>query len=609
MSTDSPTTAFRTTSEDLGFDPDALREKYRIERERRLRPEGNKQYVYPDDVSLAAQYVSDPWSDPIERDPITEAVEVCVIGAGLGGIQAAVLLRDAGVDSMRIIDKAGGFGGVWYWNRYPGAQCDVDAYIYLPFLERMNYTPSEKYSSAKEIREHCEAVAHKFDLYRAALFQTVITEVRWDEANQTWLVGTDRGDRISARYVVVCPGGLQQPKLPGVPGIERFKGSAFHASRWNREFTGGDQDTPMDRLGDKKVAVIGTGATALQCIPHLAEAAAHLYVFQRTPNLVSARDQKKTDPDWFASLPPGWQLERQRNFLAATSGLRPEIDLIDDGWTHQTRFLTFTGESNAGEGASTTYEDAELEDFKVTERIRRRIETSVHDPVVADALKPYFRFFCKRPGFSDNYLASFNRPNVTLVDTDGAGPDEVTETGVVFAGQTYEVDGIVFCTGFDTGNGYLHGKGFDVVGRGGLKLSDYWANGMRTFQGIHSRNFPNCFFMGSTQTSITLNYSHCLLEQAEHIVYTLSECKARGRKTIETSQSAEDDWVAAIHAGWTPSRKRFAIECTPSFFNNEGKPFDPNGHIYNYVAADPLSFFDSLAAWREEGQLRGLELS
>jgi cation diffusion facilitator CzcD-associated flavoprotein CzcO len=593
--------------EELGFDPDALREKYRREREKRLRPEGNKQYVYADEDHDAERFVRDPWTTAAEREAITEDVEVCIIGAGLGGIQAAVALRDVGVDSIRIIDKAGDFGGVWYWNRFPGAQCDVDSYIYLPFLERMHYIPKDKYSYAREIREHCQVIARRFELVERAAFNTSVIDVRWSEA-QRWVTTTDRGDQITSRFLVVCPGGLQQPKLPGIPGIGRFRGNSFHASRWDYEYTGGSEDAPMTNLADKRVGVIGTGTTALQCVPRLGADARQLYVFQRTPSAVSARNNKKTDFGWAAGLKPGWQRERQRNFVAATSGLNPEVDLVDDGWTHLTKYLTFTGESTTVPDSADPYEVAEIEDLRVMEGIRRRIEGAVANKEVAESLKPYYRFFCKRPGFHDEYLSTFNKASVTLVDTHGRGPDEITPDGVVVDGVSYEVDCLVFCTGFDTGNGYLHGKGFDITGRDGRKLTEYWSDGMKTFQGIHVRGFPNCFLMGSTQTSISLNYSYCLLEQAEHIAYTIGQCRARNMHAVETTDWAESEWVEMIHAGWTSDRKRFALECTPSFFNNEGRPLDPNGHIFNYVSARPLAFFDSLAAWREEGELRGLQL-
>jgi cation diffusion facilitator CzcD-associated flavoprotein CzcO len=591
---------------------DELRERYQNERQKRLRAEGNGQYFYPGESRLDAErFLADPWADPrdYDRAPVTENVEVTLIGAGLGGLQVAVAMRDLGVDSMRILDKAGDFGGVWYWNRYPGVQCDVDAYIYLPLLERTGYVPTHKYASGNEIRAYVQRLAEQFDLYKDALFKTSVTGARWLDEEDAWLISTDRGDQIHSRFLVVCPGGLQQPKLPGIPGIESFEGRAFHASRWDYTYTGGAEGGEMTPLADKSVGVIGTGTTALQCVPRLGASARQLYVFQRTPTTVYWRGQQPTDPEWAASLSPGWQLERQRNFVAATSGRLPPVDLVDDGWTHLARNMSFTSFAENPHAASEDpFTLAEKEDFRVMEMVRKRIEEAVGDPELAEHLKPYYRLFCKRPGFNDEYLPTFLRPNVTLVDTNGRGPDKISEHAVHFDGVSYEVDCLVFCTGYDTGNGYLHGKGFDLTGRNGVRLSEYWQNGMRTFQGVLSRGFPNCMFMGSTQTSISLNYSHCLFEQAQHVAYLIQEGRARGARVIEPSEEAEDDWVEQIHAGWTPDRKRFALECTPSFFNNEGKPLDPNGHIYNYAGADPLSFFESLEAWRNEGNLEGLEL-
>lgn len=599
----------RVTRDDLDFDPEELQEKYRLERAKRLRTEGNKQYVYPETKGSASRFLEDPWSTEGERrEPVTDNVEVAIIGAGLGGIQVAVALRKAGVASLCIIDKAGDFGGVWYWNRYPGAQCDVESYIYLPLLEEMGYIPKEKYSHAPEIRKHCQAIGKKFNLYEDAYFRTSVKGARWVNADDAWTVTTDQGDNIKARHLIICPGGLQQPKLPGIRGIERFKGRAFHASRWDYEYTGGGENGELTGLVDQRVGVIGTRATALQLVPHLGASAQQLYVFQRTPTSVSERNNRPTDPHWAANLQPGWQRRRQENFVEATSGMHPDEDMVNDGWTHATRRLTFTGEETGEPPTDADITEPWLEDMRVMERIRRRVGSIVKDSAVAESMKPYYRFFCKRPGFHDEYLPTFNRPNVKLVDTQGRGPDEITETSVIVDGGEYEVDCLVFCTGFDTGNGYLHGKGFDIVGRDGQSLQEYWSNGMLTFHGMYSRGYPNCFFMGSTQTSIPLNYSHCLLEQAEHIAYVIGECRARGAVTVETSKQAEEEWVSRIHAGWTPARKEFALQCTPSFFNNEGKPLDPNGHIYNILSVGALGFFGMLREWRGEGNLKGLEL-
>src|SRR5947209_173705 len=211
----------------LGFDPDALREKYRRERDRRLRPDANDQYVeVKGDFS---HYIDAPHVAPgFTRPPLTDQVDVLIIGGGFGGLMAGAHLRKAGVDSIRIIEKGGDFGGTWYWNRYPGAQCDIEAYIYLPLLEETGYIPKEKYSHAPEILAHARRIGEHFDLYRDACFQTQIAAVTWLEDEALWLVTTNRDDQIRARYVVMSNGPLNRPKLPGIPAIERFKGHSFH---------------------------------------------------------------------------------------------------------------------------------------------------------------------------------------------------------------------------------------------------------------------------------------------------------------------------------------------------------------------------------------------
>ncbi|HZZ90130.1 MAG TPA: NAD(P)/FAD-dependent oxidoreductase, partial [Caulobacteraceae bacterium] len=317
---------------ELDFDPDALREKYRQERDKRLRADGNDQYVEVE--GDFRHYVDDPYIEaPIVRGPLTDAVDAVVIGGGFGGLMVAARLREAGVERIRIIEKGGDFGGTWYWNRYPGAQCDIESYIYLPLLEETGYIPKEKYSFAQEIRDHSRRIGEHFDLYKDACFQTEIRELRWLEDEKRWLITTNRDDAMKARIVVMSNGPLNRPKLPGIPGIDSYKGHSFHTSRWDYGYTGGDSYGNLDKLADKKVAIIGTGATAIQCVPHLGKAAKHLYVFQRTPSSVDLRGNKPTDRDWAASLEPGWQKRRMENFNTLVSGGAQDEDLVSDGWT------------------------------------------------------------------------------------------------------------------------------------------------------------------------------------------------------------------------------------------------------------------------------------
>ena len=315
----------------IDFDPDALREKYREERDKRLRPDGNQQYVGME--GRFEHYLEDPYVEPIVRDPIQKQVDVVVIGGGFGGILAGARLREAGIEDICLIEKGGDFGGTWYWNRYPGAQCDIESYIYLPLLEEVGYVPKEKYSHAPEILEHSRALGRHFRLYDGALFQTEIKTMTWSGELSRWVIETNRDDRIEARFVVMASGPLHRPKLPGVAGIADFAGHTFHTSRWDYEYTGGGPEGDLDRLHDKRVAIIGTGATAVQVVPHLGAAAEHLYVFQRTPSSIDVRNNRPTDPDWASSLEPGWQKRRMVNFNNLVTGIPEPEDLVNDGWT------------------------------------------------------------------------------------------------------------------------------------------------------------------------------------------------------------------------------------------------------------------------------------
>ena len=423
---------------ELGFDPDALRDRYRAERDKRVRADGNEQYV--EVTGKFAHFLDDPYVEPgFERAPLSDSVEILIIGGGFGGLLAGARLREAGVEDLRIIEKGGDFGGTWYWNRYPGAQCDIESYIYLPLLEEIGYTPKEKYSFAPEILAHSRAIGEHYDLYRNACFQTEVTAMRWDENAKHWQVETNRGDRIKARYVVMSNGPLNRPKLPGIPGVESFEGHCFHTSRWDYGYTGGDAEGNLDRLGDKRVGIIGTGATAVQCVPHLAEAAEQLYVFQRTPSSIDVRGNKPTDPQWAQSLDSGWQHRRMQNFNILVTGGFQDEDLVNDGWTDIIRNLAFINASQANDGNLTLEEmtaRVELADFKKMEQIRARVDDLVDDPDTAAALKPWYRQFCKRPCFHDDYLPSFNRPNVQLVDTQGRGVERITPKGVVVDGSS-----------------------------------------------------------------------------------------------------------------------------------------------------------------------------
>ncbi len=591
---------------ELDFDPEELRARYLAERDRRLRPDANNQYV--EVAGGFAHFDEDPYVDPgFTRAPMNDTVDAIIVGGGFGGLLAAARLREAGVKDIRIIEKGGDFGGTWYWNRYPGAQCDIEAYIYLPLLEETNYIPKEKYSFANEIRAHAKRIGEVFDLYRLACFQTEIKDMTWLEDEQRWLVATNRGDTMKARYVVMSSGPLNRPKLPGIPGLAGFKGHAFHTSRWDYTYTGGDNEGGLTKLADKKVAIIGTGATAIQCIPHLARHAQHLYVFQRTPSSVDLRGNRPTDPEWVKSLTPGWQKRRMENFNTLVTGGFAEEDLVSDGWTDIIRkLLTMSAYKH---GKPMTPEEIarqmELEDFRKMNQIRARVDAVVKDPKTAEALKPWYRQFCKRPTFNDDYLPTFNRPNVTLVDTLGRGVDRVTEKGLVFDGVEYEVDCIVFATGFEVGTAYTRRAGFEVHGKGGQTLTDYWAGGYKTLHGMSAHHFPNLFHMGVTQNVITANFPHMLEEQARHIAAMVKRADEHQARTIEPSAEAEAAWVDEVKRT-AVQNQQFRLECTPGYYNGEGAG---SGLFDNLYGPGPNAFFALARKWREEENMKGVEFA
>jgi len=593
----------------LDFDPVELRKKYRAERDRRIKTEGNDQYIKIE--AEFSHYLDDPYVEPgFERAPLSDEIEVVVIGGGFGGLLAGARLREAGIDNVRMIEKGGDFGGTWYWNRYPGAACDVESYVYLPLLEEVGYVPVEKYTRAPEILAYCRMIGEHFDLYRDACFQTEVTDVTWDDVASRWIIRTNRGDAMKARFVIMANGPLHRPKLPGIAGVETFRGHTFHTSRWDYDYTGGDPMGGLTGLKGKRVGIIGTGATAVQCVPHLGEGAEELFVFQRTPSSIDLRNNRPTDPDWANSLQPGWQQHRMDNFNILVSGGYAPEDLVSDGWTDIIRNIGIVARIRQEQSADgTTGDPAELlqlADFRKMEQIRSRVDQVVADKATADKLKPWYNQFCKRPCFHDEYLATFNRPNVTLVDTQGKGVQQITERGVVVDGVEYELDCLIFATGFEVGTSYAQRAGYEVKGRSGQTLTQKWADGVSTLHGMHSRDFPNNFIFAISQSGFTVSYPHMLNEQSKHAAHIIAECQKRGITVVEASADAEEAWVQTIIDS-AISRQEFAEECTPGYYNNEGKPSALAARNGAY-GKGPIAFVKLIEAWRAEGGLEGLEL-
>ena len=595
----------------VNVDIPAMREKYRQERDKRLNSGGQEQYVHVAG-ELNDFYATDPHKPVQPRAPLSEDIDVAVLGAGFGGILASYHLTNAGVTNFRNIDLAGDFGGVWYWNRYPGIQCDNDAYCYLPLLEETGYMPSKKFTDGAEIQAYCSQMAQKFGFADKALFHTLITSLNWDESIKRWRVGTNRGDEIRARFVVMACGVLNMPKLPGIKGIDTFKGKMFHTSRWDYDYTGGSYQKPeLDKLTDKRVAIIGTGATSIQAVPHLAKYAKQLYVLQRTPSSVDERPNPPTDPDWVKTLQPGWQQARKENFhRAAMEFPRPgEPDLICDIWTEISRNMSA---QLAAEGwPELTPEQfmarREVVDYQVMERLRERVASIVEDPQTAEALKPYYRAQCKRPLSSNHYYQAFNQPNVKLIDvSDTKGVERITEHGFVANGTEYEVDCIIYASGFEVTSDLERRWGIDqVTGSNGVSIYDHWRNGPKTLHGTMTHGFPNQFFIGYIQGGLNSSVTEQFGQQGHHIAYVISEAIKRGIGAVETTQQAQDDYVRHFEEVEIDT-SAFQRECTPSYFTNEGQVKAPWALFRGYGPGWG-AFMQLLQDWRDKGELDGLE--
>ncbi|QIB65066.1 flavin-containing monooxygenase [Kineobactrum salinum] len=608
------------TTSDINIE--TWRKKFLEERDRRLRADGEHQYIKAAG-SFARYLEEDPYaSESVQRSPIVDEVEVVIIGGGFSGIMAGAYLRKAGIDDFRILETASDFGGSWYWNRYPGAQCDIEGYIYLPLLEETGYVPKVKYPFAGEIFQHCQRVGTHFNLYENACFQTKVNGLNWDESLKRWIVRTNRDDAIKARFVILSVGVGGKAKLPGIPGIEDFEGVSFHSSHWDYDYTGGepnaerwdasdegDGGTPkLDKLGDKTVAVIGTGASAIQCIPYLARDAKQVYVFQRTPNMVSERGgNPKTDPKWAETLKPGWQKERRENFEDIVTGKPLEKDLVDDCWTHmlkKSKAMIMKPGLNTEEMKLA----AEIGDIKLVQDVHKEVESIVRDKEVAEALKPWFRPGCKRPGYNDEYLAAFNRPNLELVDvSDSKGVEKITQTGVVADGKEYQVDCIVFATGFEIAiTDFKSFIGFDIVGRNSQSLYEHWGNGIRSLHGYGAHGFPNWFYIGFSQNGFGFNQGYMLDEQVRHVTYIIDQVRKRGATVAEVSREAEEKWDATVRE-MSRTNTEFLEACTPGFYNNEGQ--SRGGIASQAYSAGVRAFNDILEQWRNDDKLEGLDLS
>jgi cation diffusion facilitator CzcD-associated flavoprotein CzcO len=400
-------------------------------------------------------------------------------------------------------------------------------------------------------------------------------------------------------------------KLPVIPGMDGFTGRAFHTARWDYAYTGGRPGEALTDLGDKTVALVGTGASGLQALPPLAESANHVYVFQRTPSAIGVRGNRPTDPAFAKGLAPGWQKARMDNFQSIMLGRPVDADLTDDGWTHHYAAVQNPPRVK-GASLAQFMRAAEELDFGIMEEHRRRIDELVTDPDVAAALKPYYRYLCKRPCFHDEYFDAFNRPNVTLVDCP-AGIERITASGPVVGGRHYDVDCIVYGTGFEAELTPLPRRiGHDVVGRGGITLAQKWAEGAASLFGMMSRGFPNMFVMPAPgqQAVVTVNYTQIAVLGAEVVSGVVALLEKQGIATFDVTAEAEADWIQGIVDTYVdPSAVMSA--CTPSRINNEGDPGGIRARDTNYGRGfgDYFAYRELLESWLSGGELDGLELA
>ncbi len=486
-----------------------------------------------------ARYLEDCYSEPpVEREALHDDCEILVVGAGFAGLLLWHKLSQAGFDDVRFCEKGGDVGGTWYWNRYPGIACDVESYSYLPLLEEMDYIPTMRFASGFEIYEYCQAMATRFGFYDHCLFHTTVERTDWDEATGRWTVHTDRGDAMRARHVILANGILTTPKLARISGMERFAGESFHTSRWRYDVD----------LAGKRVGIIGTGATAVQAIPELAKVAGELYVFQRTPSTIDVRDQRATRQDEIEQWKqePGWARARRKRFARISTGrtaLQANEDYlagkVDDYKVRKQHATRISQEEYVQRQLNTN--------FRIMEQIRARVDEIVEDPATAAALKPYYPYGCKRPTFHDEYLPTFNRPNVHLVDTAPRGVSEIDERGVIHDGVEYPLDVLIYATGFQ----WMATGTFNMIrGRDGRTLSEKWQDeGTKTFLGIHSNGFPNLFIVTGPQGGGgSFNFTDAIDSHSDYIVWLLETMRAAGHAVVDIERRPEEEYAEHCRA-------------------------------------------------------------
>ncbi|KAI3317085.1 FAD/NAD(P)-binding domain-containing protein [Xylariaceae sp. AK1471] len=619
----------------LKLDTEAIKARYAAERARRDVIVGVSQFKQPQGAN--SRFKSDVLQSTASREPVTANTSVLICGAGFAGLVTAVnLKKDYGIKDFLVIDKAGGFGGTWYWNQYPGVACDVESYMYLPFLEETGYTPKQRFSYGPEIREQIGRVVEKWDLEPHAYFHTEIIAMNWDESLRRWHVHTNKKDHFIAQFVVLATGTFHEMKLPGLPGLESFERPHFHSSRWDYSVTGGSPtDWNLDKLGDKTVGIIGTGASAVQLVPQLAQYAKKVYVFQRTPSSISLRENTATSdsPEVSAMVQKaGWQRARMEEFANILQGAVVDRDCsaLEGLEALTVRALLKEGqEAGAAVLPEEIPELLQMADFRLMEKLRKMIENTIHDRATAESLKPWYPFMCKRPAFNNDYLAAFNRHNVVLVDTQGQGVEQLTATGVVANGHEHPVDVLVYSTGFDyeTDADFHRRTGIRLVGAQGRTLDEAAAargGGPATLFGIHLREFPNLLNIGPAQSGVTANWTHTAYVASEHIAAVVATVLHRKLPTdtdadadaeadeghrqaevIEPTEETAEAWGRQVDEGHE-MRLQFNASCPPGYYNKQGQPDEISSRMA-YYPKGIMEWQKVMREWREKGGMEGME--
>lgn len=619
----------------------STQEKYRQEREKRLRCDTTHQYVDLDSAQMnqgqstcipspnkRIKVIVPPKGipEPPQHTPIVEnrRYRILIIGAGFGGLLFATRVLQTWFcvpSEILFVDEAGGFGGTWYRNQYPGLVCDVESYIYMPLLEETGYKPTQKYVSGNELKEYAAFIAQNFHLASRARFETSVTSLTWDEERTLWKAETKTKSGtqppIEASFVYMATGFLNIPKVPRVIAEGDFQGRLFHASCWDYMYTGGTSMSPkMTNLKDKKVGVIGTGATAVQVIPELAKWAEKVYVFQRTPSAVAPRNNRPTTDTWWKEVivkeGHGWQRRRRENFNVFLSNdfPLPTINHVSDEWSKFPSYSCLVGgRNNLKPGYFSHFQ--ELDVIRM-DHLRSHVDEVVADEKTRAELKPWYYGWCKRPCFSDEYLKTFNQPNVTLVDTNGKGVGSLTRDGIFTGSQQYKLDAIVLCTGYQLGGSFHYGRML-ITGRNGVSLQKKWQDGVSTLHGVMTNGFPNLFFPGPYQAGATGNQMFILDQLAQHVAaivtatdrkrYEIPSMPAFSRVSVEPTVDAETSWTMEVVA--RAGALKAMRHCTPSYFNSEGavlasideQLLAAKGGIWGSGAND---FAQTIQAWRDD---------